>query len=294
MNVISCSRRTDIPRCYPGWLEERLAEGMVEFRAPRGALRRVSLEAGEVHSIVLWSKDYGPLLERAGLVARLSGLNPYFHLTVTGLGGTAWEPEVPPWRQVATQAKRLVEAFGPGRVNWRFDPILHWPGGDSTASNLDLFPSIGGIFARAGVGSCTFSFAQWYIKSRRRAEKCGLGFIDPTHEQKLSMAGALADEAEILGIRLESCADGSWTEVPGIGRGRCIDAAKLGALREARPRRESGGEWAGDEARANSGGKAPAAKDPGQRAECGCATSIDIGSYTQRCAGSPCVYCYAN
>lgn len=275
MNVISCSRRTDIPRCYAVWLEERLIGAQVEFRAPRGALRKVSLEAGEVHSVVLWSKDYGPLLERPELVARLRELNPYFHLTVTGLGGTAWEPRVPPWRQVAAQAGQLTDRFGPGRVNWRFDPIVHWRSAGAVGSNLDLFGAIGGVVAGAGISSCTFSFAHWYIKSRRRADRGALGFEEPTHEEKMLMAGRLASEAAELGIGLASCAGGSWTEVPGISRGRCIDAARLNALREG-------------------GGDAPAAKDPGQRAACGCSTSIDIGSYAQRCAGDPCVYCYAN
>ena len=229
MNVISCSRRTDIPRCFAPWLEERLAEGAVEFRAPRGAFRKVSLQTDDIHSIVFWSKDYAPMLKRPVLVARLRRLNPYFHLTVTGLGGTVWEPDIPPWRQVAAQAAELTSVFGPGRVNWRFDPVLHWRAGQTLRSNLDSFNVIGSVFAAAGVGSCTFSFTQWYIKSRRRAGKDGLSFEEPPLEEKMLAAGWLAEAAAELGLELASCADETWTQIPGISRGRCIDAGSQSA-----------------------------------------------------------------
>ncbi len=275
MNVISCSRRTDIPRCYPDWLSECLATGAVEYRSPRGGLHQVSLRPDDVHSIVLWSKDYGHLIENRVLSRQLSQLNPFFHFTVTGLGGSPWEREIPAWEQAANQMRSLAKAFGAARVNWRFDPIVHWIDGGVAQSNLSQFEEIATVIAETGVKTCSFSFTQWYQKSRRRSLRAGLPFVDLSAEEKMEAVAALSKTADCLGFELCSCACERWTAVAGVGRGRCVDAARLDRLR-------------GD------GAAAPAAKDATQRTECACTKSVDIGSYTQRCPGEACVYCYAN
>ncbi len=273
--VISCSRRTDIPRCYPGWLDEKLAAGGLTFKAPRGAVRSVSLSAEAVHSLVLWSKDYGPLFRRRLLIRRLHGFNPFFHFTITGLGESAWESGIPGWKQTMLQMKEIVNEFGAARVNWRFDPVLFWRENGRLRSNLPLFTRLGAAAADLGITGCTFSFAHWYNKSQRRANRGGVPFADPGPEEKLAAVRILADEAEGLGLRLASCSNDSWLAVPGIAKARCIDASLLGGLRD-------------------DGRPASTAKDRAQRAACGCTRSIDIGSYAQRCPGAQCLYCYAN
>ncbi len=273
--VISCSRRTDIPRCYSGWLEEKLVAGGVIFKAPRGGVRSVSLEAEAVHSLVLWSKDYGPLLKRPQLLRRLHDLNPFFHFTITGLGKSAWEPDLPAWRESVAQMKRLVKEFGAARVNWRFDPVLFWPAAGGRRTNLTLFARLGAAVADLGVSGSTFSFAQWYRKSSRRAQREGIDYIDPEPAEKLEAAAVMAAGAARLRIRLASCSNDVLLAVPGIYKGCCIDGALLNGLR-------------GD------GLAASMARDESQRRDCGCTRSIDIGSYTQRCSGPACVYCYAS
>ena len=57
--VISASRRTDIPTHYYDWLREGLRRGEVEVTVPfNRQVIRVSLRAEDVHTIVLWSKDF--------------------------------------------------------------------------------------------------------------------------------------------------------------------------------------------------------------------------------------------
>ncbi len=274
-DVISCSRRTDIPRCYPGWLEEKLAAGSVTFRGPRGGLRTVSLAPDAVHSLVLWSKDYGPLLKRNRLLQLVEKLNPFFHFTITGLGGSVWEPDVPGWESAVEAAERLAARFGSERINWRFDPVVHWREGTGTASNLACFGTVAAAMSEIGIKTCTFSFAQWYSKSRRRAGREGLEYVDPPGGEKLGAAAGLIREGQRLGIRLASCSNPEFEAIPGVNKARCIDGGLLAELRV-------------------DGVAASLAKDASQRDLCGCTRSIDIGSYAQRCAGRACAYCYAN
>lgn len=274
MDVISCSRRTDIPRRYPEWLESCLLDEEAAFVSPRGGFRTISLAPGEVHSIVMWSKDYGPLLRRPRLVERLMELNPFFHFTVTGLGGSAWEPDVCGWQAAVKIMAELAGRFGPERINWRFDPIVFWEEQGSAVSNMRIFPDIGEAVAALGVETCTFSFTHWYAKSVRRAARSGMSFLDPEGE-KPRLAGELSATTAALGIRLASCSNEALETVPGVTKARCIDADHLTALRR-------------------DGLRASSARDSGQRIGCGCAKSIDIGSYSQRCGVQPCVYCYAN
>lgn len=275
MNVISCSRRTDIPRWHLEWLERCLAQGFAEFIAPRGGRRKVSLLEVDVHSLVLWSKDYSLLLADAGLKKRLQRLNPYFHFTITGLGGSLWEKEIPSRDSCLDQLRQLSASFGPERVNWRFDPIIHWQDGEIIHSNLILFDEMAAAVAEAGVRRCTFSFACWYRKSRTRTGRAGIKILDPGEPEKLSACAELAEMAAAKEIDLFVCAQPAWAGLSGIESSRCIDAELMMQLRH--------------------GGEEPdRTKDVSQRRDCLCSRSIDIGSYSQRCGGSHCLYCYAN
>ena len=63
MNIISASRRTDIPAFYMPWFMNRLQAGFVRYPNPFGGqVYTVSLRPDDVHSIVFWSKNCGPLL----------------------------------------------------------------------------------------------------------------------------------------------------------------------------------------------------------------------------------------
>ena len=95
----------------------------------------------DVHTLVLWSKDFRPVLQDTGGVRQaLARYEQVFcHLTVTGLGGTALEPNIAPWNEVISQLPALTEFAGhPRRVSVRYDPIVHWYEGDQIQSNLAL------------------------------------------------------------------------------------------------------------------------------------------------------------
>ncbi len=273
-HVISASRRTDIPMHYAGWLAEAIRQGYADVPQPyNGRVRRVSLLPDDVHTMVLWSKDYRPLLrDTAGLRQALSRYDQVFcHLTITGLGGTALEPNIAPWPDVIAQLSELIQFAGdPRRVTVRYDPIVHWCEGDEIRSNLPLAGPILRQASESGITAVRISFATLYGKVRQRK---GRRWYDPGPDQRLEITRGLVDLALSLGLTLFSCSQNDLGQA-GAMPSRCIDGELLTLLHPLHLPAATG-------------------KDPGQRPECGCTPSIDIGSYRMSCPNG-CRYCYAN
>jgi len=272
--VISASRRTDIPKHFSAWLADKIRKGFVDVPQPyTGQVRRVSLQPEDVHTIVLWSKDFRPLLQNVGKAREALDryAQTYCHLTITGLGGTPLEPRIPPWRDVVSQLSQLIEFTGdPRRVSVRYDPIVHWYEGRTVKNNLAFAEPILREVGRSGVTTVRISFATLYGKVRRRK---GWHWHDPTPARRLEITRELVAMAHSLGLTLYSCSQSDLLSA-GALPSRCIDGQLLTVLHR-------------------HGFPAPTDKDPGQRAECGCTRSVDIGSYQMRCPNG-CRYCYAN
>lgn len=275
--IISASRRTDLARMFPAEFSGWLQQGWAEVRNPfSGHSRKVPLEPAGVHTMVLWSKDYTRLLaNEAQLLDRLREFPQlYFHFTVTGLGGSRLEPGVPPARQTDRQWERLAEAAGDvRRIAWRFDPIVFWRDGQEVKSNLEYFPQIAQAVKQAGITQVTISLCQWYAKAQRRAVRYQIAYVEPTPLELGAQIGWLLEQAERFQLTIEACSCPRLSPF-GIKPAKCIDGARLTMLH---PVQEPAG----------------ITKDTGQRQDCGCIRSIDIGSYQLNCTEG-CVYCYAN
>jgi hypothetical protein len=275
--VISASRRTDLVSSFPEWLAAALRARRAVLVGPRGRAVEVVLSPAEVHTVVLWSKDFSNLLRNAhGLRDLLAAYDQvYLYFTITGLGGTAVEPGAPPMGQALAQLPGLAEFAGdPRRVSVRFDPVVFWSDGAEVRSNLSELPGIAAAAARIGVRDIRMSFAQWYGKAKRRAAARRFPFVDPPDEAKRGDAAAIVMIAAAHGVVLHACSQPALAGVPGIVPSACIDGALLESLHpghEPTSRR----------------------KDRSQRPDCLCTESKDIGSYTQACPHG-CVYCYAN
>lgn len=84
--VISVSRRTDIPALYAEWFMHRLEQGFACYRNPfGGTLHEVSLKPEDVLAVVFWSRNYAPLLPYLPEFDRC-GYGAYFQCTITGYG----------------------------------------------------------------------------------------------------------------------------------------------------------------------------------------------------------------
>ena len=275
--VISASRRTDLVAFFPDWLAGVVREERARVLGPSRRAYDVDLSPPNVHTLVLWSKNFANLISNThGLLDAVRKYDQlYFHFTITGLGGTVIEKHVPEPAVALRQIEPLLEIAGrPERISLRFDPVVYWKERGEIRTNLGFFEDLARVANRLRVTTIRFSFAQWYGKAKRRAAKREFCFIDRGNEEKRSAALKLTEIAQALGLSLYSCAQNFLASVAGVQPSACIDGALLSAFHPA-------------------GEPTCLGKDRTQRPECGCTESVDIGSYTQSCPHS-CIYCYAN
>jgi hypothetical protein len=278
--VISASRRTDIPAFYLDWFLEGIRRGHFEVRGPHlRQPRRVPASVAAVHTIVFWSKDFGPLLRRrVGEQLQRRGFHLFFNFTVNSRDRLL-EPGVPPLAERLGQLAELARRFSPAAIQWRFDPICHYRTADGRAHhNRGDFERIAEAAASAGIRRCITSFVDLYPKVRRRAERRGICFEDPPMAEKIAILAAMADTLHGRGIGLETCCEAEvMTRLPvgaTIQAGACIPSDRLMAL---------------------FGGRLSLRRDSGQRrrAGCRCRESVDIGSYDLHPCRHNCLFCYA-
>ncbi|MDZ7314618.1 MAG: DUF1848 domain-containing protein [candidate division KSB1 bacterium] len=253
--VISASRRIDMIAGDPDGLANILAE-----RVPPDL----------THTVVLWTKNPVVLINHSRLRRQLQRYDQLFlHLTITGLGGTDVEPNVPRPDRVLAELDRLIEWFqSPLRIRLRFDPIVHLRDASGrTICNLDFFDELAPIASSRGLCDITVSWVQLYPKVKKRLQRCGYEAVEVPSEQRQEEEKRLCSVAERWGITLHGCCVAGWP------RSRCIDGELLTQLH---PRRLA----------------ASTRKAKGQRQDCGCTESVDIGWYTPCAHG--CLYCYAN
>ena len=264
--VISISRRTDIPAFYPDWLVNRLKEGVVFVRNPFGGrIARVSLRPEDVSAMVFWSKNYAPLLSRLEAIEKTTK-NLFFHFTITA--NRELEFHTPDFGDAIGDYKHLAARYSPEQLVWRFDPV--------TITDKLPFEVIEERFVRCAellkghAGRCIISFVHPYkkvlVNLKKYTDHC---LIELSEEKKREYALRLAARAEACRIRLSACCN-DYLVCGKIEKAGCIDGSYLEKLFQA-----------GIDTR-----------KAGTRKECACTKSVDIGAY-DTCAHG-CVYCYAN
>jgi hypothetical protein len=272
--IISASRRQDLPG---GAFERLLAQlGAREFvwRQPySGKEQRLAFTAAEVFCLALWSKDFGPLLASNEAGTLVDPLRPYFIFTVNHAPELERGLTTPLPARLA-QATTIARRYGPGRLQWRFDPIVHWETATGERrDNLAAFPEICRHMAGLGVARCTISFAQLYGKVLRRQRRLSLTFLDPPLAEQLEIVSRLAQVASPLGVQLQACcAPELVAQHPALEPAACIDGPYLTTVIDADP--------AGLDLSAHP-----------SRDGCNCTRSIDVGTY-EACPHR-CAYCYA-
>lgn len=267
MHVISASRRTDIPAFYMPWFMNRLRAGRASYPNPFGGqMHEVSLLPDDVHSIVFWTKNPAPLLRHVPDL-HAAGYRFYTHVTIIGAPRTI-EPHVPRWTQTAASVRTLAALTSPLHVQWRYDPIVMTP--DLTPDyHADRFAQIAAALA-GSTTRCYVSFATFYNKVARQMQHPPVNACDSPRDEKRALFDRLAGIAERFDITLYACCQDALVS-DRVMKAHCVDADLLATLFPDRP-------------------LVPAARPT--RAECGCASSRDIGMYDTCPYG--CIYCYAN
>lgn len=267
--IISASYRNDIPAFYSDWFFARLRAGFCEVVQPFSRQRStVDLRRSAVDGFTFWTRNFAPMLTRLEELHQF-GAPFYVQFTLTGYPREI-EASVIPAERAITQIRELRARCGPRAVVWRYDPILI-----SSLTPAEFHHRNFAALARQVQGATdevVVSFAQVYQKTRRNldeaARRCGFDWRDPEEEEKRALVTDLAATAQQCGLRLTVCAQAAYL-LPGVEAARCIDAARL----------------------SDCAGYPIAARQKGNRPDCLCAESRDIGDYDTCPHG--CAYCYA-
>ncbi len=280
--ILSASRRTDIPAFYMEWFMAGIQKGFFDVINPYNQYRRrVPAHPHEVHSIVFWSKNFGPFLQGhydRQLVQK--GYRLFFNFTINA-PSPELEPHVPPLAERLRQAKELARRFHPTAIVWRYDPICFFRRGKNLVSpnHIEAMDDIAEALAAAGIRRCVTSFVDLYGKVKRRMASHGVNLVDPPIALKCDTLMQMAAHLHPRGMALGACCEKDILDkLPtdaGIGAGDCIPGDILARL---------------------YGNDFTLQKDPGQRRKAGCTCNIaaDIGSYRQQPCYHNCLFCYAN
>jgi hypothetical protein len=281
-SVLSASRRTDIPAFYIDWFMTGIDKGCFEVTNPyNGQKRRVSATTDTIHSIVFWSKNFGPFIRgNYGERLKQKGFHLFYNFTINS-ESKLLEPNVPSLSERLQQLSALTDTESPERISWRFDPICHFRLSDGKwMDNLSDFDQIAEYAARCGISRCITSFMDNYSKIRKRTERRGgISFIEVSNDHQTEILERMQSRLKPLGIQLQLCCEQevlrSLPETLGIESASCISSDLLMRL---------------------FGGELSLKRDNGQRvsAGCGCKVSIDIGGYEAHPCFHNCLYCYAN
>ncbi len=266
MNIISISRRTDIPAFYGNWFMNKLKQGFVEYKNPfNQKVYSVSLKPDDVYALVFWSKNFKPFIK---YLSHLDKYRFYFHYTITGLPKII-ENRTPPLTDSIDNFKYLADIYS-NRVLWRFDPIVL-----SNISPIDYHLNSFNRISEKLIGytkRCYISFVQTHYKKVKRqfsmANK-NVTLLDTNLDQQKSLLNSINAIAKKRNISLYICCQNKYL-ASDIKQARCIDK---GLLEELYPN-----------IRTNI-------KLNKTRQDCACYNSVDIGTYNT-CINN-CIYCYA-
>ena len=264
------------------WSMAQIRRGYFEVTNPfNQRVSSVSATPDRVHTIVFWSKNFGPFLKKNyGEQLLRQGYHLFFNFTINS-DSSDLEPNVPPLGKRLCQLEHLCQRFGADTINWRFDPLCFFKTGSGPLQdNLHEFRDIAAKASECGIVRCITSFMDHYTKIRRRlSTRPGFAFIDPMLETKVEIVGKMEKDLAAANIHLSVCCEKDLLKaVPqssSITGSSCIPGDLLQKL---------------------FGGRLSLKKDTGQRinAGCGCTVSSDIGSYRLQACYHNCLFCYAN
>jgi len=291
--IISASRSTDIPAFYAEWFMNRFRQGYVKWINPFNQRPQyVSFKNTKV--IVFWSKNPKPLIQYLDELDQC-GVSYYFHFTLNDYEKETFEPGVPPIAERIETFKALSKKIGRERVIWRFDPLIL-----TNEMNVErLLNKIEGVGKQIApyTTKLVFSFADIiaYRKVHNNMNRYGIKYQEFTKDHMILAAKGISALCKGWKIAASTCAEPLDLSQFGIDHNKCIDEELILQITN---RSEHVCNLFGIEVAVQGdlftspNNRTIKLKDIGQRAECGCVFSKDIGQYNT--CPHLCVYCYAN
>ncbi len=256
----------------------RLRAGSCKMVNPYGRqIYTIDLSPAQVDGFVFWTKNIGPFIQYL-LEIQQRGYPFLIQHTINGYPPDL-ESRVINYTHTLEHMHCLANEYGSGRLIWRYDPIIV-----TSLTPLDWHRRNFSTLASALEGTTNevvISFAQIYRKTERNMTTAARasGFTwrehdldDPTFlAAGRELVAELAHIAASHGMQLRVCSQKAFL-IPGlVEEARCIDAERLERVAR-RPILDK-------------------TKQKGNRKECACYASRDIGEYDTCPHG--CVYCYA-
>ena len=277
--IISASRSTDIPAFYAQSFVDQLIHGFLFWTNPFNGIK-IPVSLKQVKLIVFWSKNPSPLIPFLKKIDEMN-IDYYFNYTLNDYEIEGFEKKLPTLDKRIDTFIELSEKIGKEKVIWRFDPVVLLKNQNqdiiidkivSVAEKLNLFTN-----------KLVFSFVDChYKKVQQKIKKSGIEIQDLNVNDKLLFVSELNRRMKAYKLEISTCAEALDLKEYGINHNKCIDDELIMSIfSNNRPLMDFI-----QLLKANN-----SLKDKGQRENCGCIPSKDIGKYNT-CQYN-CTYCYA-
>ncbi|SIO40994.1 DUF1848 domain-containing protein [Halodesulfovibrio marinisediminis] len=291
--IISVSRSTDIPAYHSDWFMNRLRTGYLAWINPFNR-KKSYISFSRTGAIVFWTKNPAPMLKYLDELDSRN-LAYYFQYTLNDYDAEKLEPNVPNLERRLATFKELSTRIGADRIVWRFDPII-LGNGLTVSLIIKRFEKLAKQL-QGHTKKVVISFVD--IADYRKVQntlKCSelSDLRAPSIDEEVTFAIELSKIAKKYGLAIATCCEKRDLTKYGVSKNKCIDDELLFKL--CTPKNEKLTDFLRQYQTQHSLLPMPnlkmVPKDKGQREECGCVISKDIGMYDT--CGHLCVYCYAN
>jgi len=291
--IISASRSTDIPTFYSDWFINRWKAGYLKWVNPfNGKPLYVSFK--NVRVVVFWTKNPKPIFKYLDYLDK-NIPNYYFQFSLNDYDKEGFEAKVPSVESRIKTFKELSNRLGKKRVVWRFDPLILTDKID-VKELLKRVKRIGDELKNYTT-KLVFSFVdiEIYRKVENNLKKENVNYIEWSSELMEQFAEGISRINQDWNLELGTCSEKIELSKYGINHNRCIDDdLMIDIFSEDKKLMDFLGvkiepaNLFGEQEKI----KTKKLKDKGQREDCGCIVSKDIGQYNT--CPHECNYCYAN
>jgi DNA repair photolyase len=286
--IISASRATDIPAFHFEWFFRCLENGYIRWVNPFNN-KESYVFFDETRVIVFWTKNPEPIIPYLKVLDERN-IGYYFQFTLNDYEKEGFEPNVVKLEERIKTFKKLSEKIGKEKVIWRFDPLIL-----TDQLSIDKLTEKIENIAKELKGyteKLVFSYAdiQIYSKVKNNLSKKNINYIEFDDEKKIEIAKKISEIGKKFNLEVATCAENIDLSIYGIKKNKCVDDELMVRLfKDDKKLMEFLGY---DENLFSDYVENKKLKDKGQRADCGCIMSKDIGEYNT--CMHLCVYCYAN
>jgi len=291
--IISASRSTDIPAFYGDWFVARWKIGYIKWINPFNQ-KPLYVSFSKARVVVFWTKNPAPMFKHIEFLNK-EVKNYYFQYTLNDYDKEGFEGKVAPVEKRIKIFKELSNLIGKEKVVWRYDPLMLTKDID-VQELLRRIKKVGDALHQY-TEKLVFSFADIGVYRKVKNNLKETNYIEFEKKTMEELATGLKELNKKWGLEISTCSELIDLDAFDITHNKCIDDDLMIKLF---PEDKALMDFLGVEEATpslfdmdeSSTRKLLKLKDKGQRKECGCIMSKDIGQYNTCPHG--CNYCYAN